>query len=161
VVVGRSDETAATAAFQQYLAEAGGWTGGTGTTFTGRATRTVRGDSAMLTAIETIDGAIGYTPAQDSARSRAVRLAGVAPDQEAVAIAITSALPADELALDPADLYGTEAAGAYPLVLVSYAVACADEPVGRDFLRTSLDLPGNGYVFPSGEWADRLAAALR
>jgi phosphate transport system substrate-binding protein len=162
VVVGRGDETSATATLQQYLAEAGGWSGGTDTTFAGRATQSAQGDSGMLTMIENTDGAIGYTTAAEEGRARIVRLDGVAPDREAVATTIAVALPDDALTLDPADVYGADPLrGAYPLVLVSYALTCADDDTARAFLRTSLTMEDAGYVFPSGEWADRVAAALQ
>jgi phosphate transport system substrate-binding protein len=164
VVVGRSDETLATATLQQYLAEAGGWTGGTDTKFTGRAARSVQGDRDMLTMVETTDGAIGYTAAAeaDGPRSRIVLLEGVAPDPESVATTITAALPEEGLTLDPADVYSAEpASGAYPLIIVSYAVTCAGDATARDFLLTALTMESNGPVFPSGEWADRLATALQ
>ncbi len=164
VVVGRADESATTAAFQQYLAVVGGWAGGTGTTVTGNATRTAHGDSGMLAMIENTEGAIGYLTAAEGTRSQVVRLGGVAPDPEAVTTAITSALPERGLALDPADVFGTDpAAGAYPLVVVGYAVICADDAAARDFLLASLTVrdSGTGYVFPADEWADRLLAALQ
>ena len=165
VVVGRGDESATTAAFQQYLAAAGGWTGGADTTFTGKATQTAQGDSGMLAMIENTEGAIGYLTAAEGTRSQVLRIGGVAPEPEAVAATITSALPGDgTLALDPADVYGADPAdGAYPLVIVSYAVVCAGDPAARDFLLASLTVRdgGTGYVFPEGEWADRLAAAVQ
>jgi len=164
VVVGRSDESATTAVFQQYLAAAGGWTGGTDTTFTGRATQTARGDGGMLVMIETTVGAIGYLTELAGTRSQVLLLGGVAPDPDAVATAITAALPgAGPMTLDPAEVYRADpGAGAYPLVIVTYAVTCADDPAARDFLLASLSVRGGGgYVFPSGEWADRLAAALQ
>lgn len=160
-VVGRGDESSTTAAFQQYLAEAGDWTGGTGTTFTGRAARSAQGDSGVLTLIESTDGAIGYVTIAEGTRSQTALLDGVAPSPDTVAATIAAALPDDRLTLDPADVYGTEADGAYPLMIVSYALTCADEPVARDFLLTSLSMAGSGHVFPSGEWADRMRAALQ
>jgi phosphate transport system substrate-binding protein len=164
VVVGRGDESPTTAAFQQYLAAAGGWAGGTDTTFTGTATQTAQGDSGMLAMIENTEGAIGYLTAAEGTRSQVLRLGGVAPDPEAVATTITSALPGRGLAIVPADVYGADpVAGAYPLVIVSYALVCAADAAARDFLLASLTVRdgGTGYVFPAGEWADRLRAALQ
>lgn len=164
VVVGRGDESATTAAFQQYLATAGGWTSGAGTTFTGKATQTAQGDSGMLAMIENTEGAIGYLTAAEGTRSQVLRIGGVAPEPDAVATTITSALPGGGLALDPADVYGADpATGAYPLVIVSYAVICDDDAAARDFLLASLTVRdgGSGYVFPADEWADRLVAALQ
>ena len=163
VVVGRGDESSTTAAFQQYLAVAGGWAGGTDTTFTGKATQTAQGDSGMLAMIENTEGAIGYLTAAEGTRSQVLRLGGVAPAPAAVTTTITSALPAGGLALDPADVYGADpAAGAYPLVIVSYALVCADDAAARDFLLASLTVQDRGteYVFPAGEWAGRLVDAL-
>lgn len=164
VVVGRGDESATTAAFQQYLAAAGGWTSGADTTFTGKATQSAQGDSGMLAMIENTEGAIGYLTAAEGTRSQVLRIGGVAPDPEAVTTTITSALPGAGLTIDPADVYGADpAAGAYPLVIVSYAVVCADDAAARDFLLASLTVRdgGTGYVFPAGEWAEELLGALQ
>ncbi len=164
VVVGRGDESSTTAAFQQYLAVAGGWTSGTDTTFTGKATQTAQGDSGMLAMIENTEGAIGYLTAAEGTRSQVLGLGGVGPDPEAVTATVTSALPSGGLALAPADVYGASPAdGAYPLVIVSYALICADDAAARDFLLASLTVRdgGTGYVFPADEWADRLVAALQ
>ncbi len=59
-------------------------------------------------------------------------------------------------------MYGADPArGAYPLLIVSYALTCADDDTARDFVRTSLTMAGTAYVVPSDEWADRVAAALQ
>lgn len=164
VVVGRSDESSTTSAFQQYLAVAGGWTTGTGTTFTGKATQTAQGDSGLLAMVENTEGSIGYLTAAEGTRSQVLRIGDVAPDPEAVTTTITGALPGDgSLTLDPKDVYGADpATGAYPIVIVSYAVTCDDQLAAHDLLRQALSMRNEGsYVFPSGEWADELRDALR
>ena len=164
VVVGRSDESATTSAFQQYLAVAGGWTTGTGTAFTGKATQTAQGDSGLLAMVENTEGSIGYLTAAEGTRSQVLRIGDVAPDPEAVTATITGALPGNgSLALDPKDVYGADpATGAYPIVIVSYAVTCDDQLAAHDFLRQALSMPDEGsYVFPSGAWADAVRDALQ
>jgi phosphate transport system substrate-binding protein len=164
VVVGRGDESSTTSAFQQYLAVAGGWTTGTGTTFTGKATQTAQGDSGLLAMVENTEGAIGYLTAAEGTRSQVLRIGDVAPDPEAVTTTVEGALPGDgSLKLDPKDVYGADpATGAYPLVIVSYAVTCDDQVAAHDLLRQALSMPDEGsYVYPSGQWADRLRQALR
>lgn len=164
VVVGRRDESSTTSAFQQYLAVAGGWTTGTGTTFTGKATQTAQGDSGLLAMVENTEGSIGYLTAAEGTRSQVLRIGDVAPDPEAVTTTITEALPGNgSLTLDPEDVYGADpATGAYPIVIVSYAVICDDQLAARDLLRQALSMRNEGsYVFPSGEWADRVRAALQ
>ncbi|GAB1514123.1 hypothetical protein JCM33774_61650 [Actinophytocola sp. KF-1] len=164
-VVARADESSTTAAFQQYLAATGGWTTGAGTTFTGKAAQSVQGDSGMLSVVENTEGAIGYLTATDGTRSQAVRVGGVAPDRENVTTAVTAALSGSAgMAIDPATLYRADpAGGAYPLVVVSYAVACEGDAPARDFLLASLAVrgAGTGYVFPSGAWAEELLTALQ
>lgn len=164
VVVGRGDESSTTSAFQQYLAVAGGWTTGTGTTFTGKATQMAQGDSGLLAMVENTEGSIGYLTAAEGTRSQVLRIGDVAPDPEAVTATVTGALPGDgSLTLDPGKVYGADpATGAYPIVIVSYAVVCDDEPAVHDFLRQALSMRNEGsYVFPSGEWADRVRTALQ
>jgi phosphate transport system substrate-binding protein len=154
MVVSRADETGVTAVLQQYLAAAGGWTGGTGTTFTGQFMQTVRDNVEMLEAVANIEGAIGYAlPAE----YQGLRIGGVRPDLDAMAATISAALPDDGLVFDPAELYRADD-GAYPIVILSYAVGCADSPAVSDFVLSSLTAQDGetGFLFPTGEWADRL-----
>jgi len=163
-VVSRADESGATAVLQQYLAAVGGWTGGTGTTFTGQFSQTARGNEGTMAAVESIEGAVGYVLAGADWESPGMRISGVAPGLDAMARTISAALPDDGLVFDPAELYrAAPADGAYPLVSVGYAVACADSPAVNDFVLSSLSAQGGetAYLFPTGKWADRLADVLQ
>jgi hypothetical protein len=133
-VVSRSTESSVTAVFQEFLAAAGGWTGGTGTTFTGR-------------------------PSADT-RTEALRLDDAPPSQDAMAEAVDAALPGDGLELDPQRLYKGKG---YPLVFVSYAVACAGDPGVRDLLLSAVGRQSTDDLFllPTGGWAKRLLEELR
>jgi hypothetical protein len=140
-------------------AAAGGWTGGTDTTFTGRLSQTVQGNAQMLDAVGAIEGAIGYAlPADD----QGLRIGGARPDLDAMAATISAALPDDGLVFDPAELYRADD-GAYPLVVLHYAVACVGDRSVRDFLLSSLTAQGaeTAYLFPTGEWAERVRDALQ
>jgi ABC-type phosphate transport system substrate-binding protein len=163
-VVSRGDESGTTAVLQGYLAAEGGWTGETSTTFAGRSSQAVQGTERMLTTIENTEGAIGYLQSSDGTKSRDARLNGVAPDLDAMAAAITAALPDEGLVLKPVQLYRTKPAdGAYPLVSVGHALSCAGDPAVRDFLLASLNAQRDetAYLFPTGEWAERLVALLQ
>lgn len=160
-VVGRSTESTVTAVFQSYLTAVGGWTGGSGTTFTGKATQLARSETETLSIIQNTDGAIGYLLPDTAGRALGMRLDGWAPDLSAVAEAVDLALPADGLELNPDTLYRVKKG--YPLVVLSYAVFCANDPAARDFLRCALVAEPNpiSYLFPAYEWATRFANALQ
>lgn len=162
-VVSRADESGSTAVFQQYLAAVGGWTGGTGTTFTGRSGLAVRGGGGVMAAVESTRGAIGYLLSGAGWEAQGMPISGVAPDLDAMARTMSAALPDDGLVFDPAKLYRVDPAdGAYPIVSVSYAVACAESPMVSDFVLSSLSAQGDAttYLFPTGEWAERLRDLL-
>jgi phosphate transport system substrate-binding protein len=78
-VVGRSTESTVTAAFQQYLTAAGGWTTDAGPVFTGTATQSARTEEEALRLIESTEGAIGYRLPVANTETTALRLGGVAP----------------------------------------------------------------------------------
>ena len=160
-VVGRSTESTVTAVFQQYLTAVGGWTGGTGPAFTGTATQLARSETETLSIIQNTDGAIGYLLPDTAGRALGVRLDGWAPDLSAVAEAVNLALPADGLELNQDKLFRVKKG--YPLVVLSYAVFCANDPAARDFLRSALTAEPNpiSYHFPAYEWADRFSNALQ
>ena len=163
-VVSRGDESGETATFQQYLAVAGGWRGGTDTTFAGASGVAAQGSTGMLQTIETTDGAIGYLTAREGTQSRVLLFEGTAPDPDAVATTINTALPGEGLLLSTNGLYRANPAdGAYPLVIVNYAIACDGDAAVRDLLLLSLTVrdSGTAVVFPTGEWAKRLQEALR
>jgi phosphate transport system substrate-binding protein len=160
-VVGRSTESTVTAAFQQYLTAVGGWTTGAGPAFTGRATQSARTEEEALRLIESTDGAIGYRLPAANTDTKALRLGRVSPGPSEVITTVNLALPADGLELDMAKLYRTSEA--YALVIVSYAVFCADDRTARDYLRSALVTPLGSIaaVFPTYEWATRFSDALQ
>lgn len=163
-VVSRSDESNATFVLQNYLDAEGGWTGETSTTFAGRSSQAVQGDTAVLAAVESTPGAIGYLQSSDGTESKVARLNGVAPSLDAMAATITAALPDEGLVLKHIQLYRTKPAdGAYPLVSVGHALSCAGDPAVRDFLLASLNAQRDEteYLFPTGEWANRLVTLLQ
>jgi phosphate transport system substrate-binding protein len=157
-VVAREDEATITAVFQQYLAAEGGWDGGTGTTFTGKATVLAQGNDAVRTAVQSTDGAIGY---HLTASGTLVRIDGFSADLYDMGLTVNSALPDKGLALDTTDLYRTR--DGYPLVSVAYAVACDGVPAVKDFLLSALaaQLGVEGFLLATGEWGDRVEAAVR
>lgn len=160
-VVGRSTESTVTAAFQQYLTAVGGWTTGAGPAFTGRATQSARTEEEALRLVESTDGAIGYRlPAADT-KTKTLRLGSVAPGPVEVLTTINLVLPDVGLELDMAKPY--RASEAYPLVIVSYAVFCANDRTARDYLRSALVTPAGSValVFPAYEWATRFGDALQ
>lgn len=163
--VHRSADTGVTAVFQSYLAAEGGWTAGTGPTFAAAGGSAEQTDNALRSTVAATEGAIGYS---SLATDPVALLGGVAPDLASMAAAIDGALPPDGLTIDPANLFGAEAP-AYPLVSVTYAIACRDYPEEqtgtsvREFLLSSVAAQGSevAYLLPTGEWAERVRDALR
>lgn len=160
-VVSRSDESIETATFQHYLAVAGGWTGGTDTTFTGASGVAAQGSDGMLQLIAATEGAIGYLTARDGTRSQVLLIEGSAPEPDAVAKTINAALPAEGLTLSTTELYAAD--GAYPVLIVSYAVVCDENAAARNLILSSLTAQGGETTFllPTGEWANRLVNLLQ
>jgi phosphate transport system substrate-binding protein len=160
-VVGRSTESTVTAAFQQYLTAVGGWTTGAGPAFTGRATQSARTEEEALRLVESTDGAIGYRLSVEGTGTKALWLSGVGAGPSEVLTTVNLALPEKGLELDMEKLY--RASEVYPLVIVSYAVFCADDRTTRDYLRSALvTLAGSvAYIFPAYEWATRFGDALQ
>jgi phosphate transport system substrate-binding protein len=158
IVIARSDETIVTAVFQQYLAAKGGWAGGTGTTYSGKATQSVQGNDGVRSAVQSVEGTIGY---HLTASGTLVRIDGLSADLHDIGVTVNSALPAHGLAFDTTDLYRTRTG--YPLVTVAYAVACKGTPAVKDFLLSALSaqLGVEGFLLATGEWADRVNDALQ
>jgi phosphate transport system substrate-binding protein len=160
-VVGRSTDSTVTATFQQYLTTVGGWPTDAGPTFTGKPTLSARTEAETLSLIKSTDGAIGYLLPVESTGAFALRLGGVAPDPSEVVTTVNLVLPDAGLELDQEKLYRA-GDGAYPLVILSYAVFCADDRTARDYLRSALTaVPTSAYVFPAYEWATRFGDALQ
>ncbi len=132
----RSDSSGTTDNFQKYLeaASGGAWTKGDGSEFQGGAGEGAQKSAGVAQAVQATPGAIGYVEkgfadqagipyAQIDTGSGAVELtdesAGKAID------AAKFAAEGNDLTLDLASLYGTQEAGAYPLVLATYEIVCS------------------------------------
>ena len=131
--VHRSDDSGTTANFTDYLHQAAGgvWTAAAGQTWPFKSGEGANGTSGVIEAVKNGKGAIGYADASQAGSlgkaSIKVGSSYVAPD--AAAAAKTADLSqavagrgADDLALTVNRT--TTESGAYPLVLVSYAIAC-------------------------------------
>jgi ABC-type phosphate transport system substrate-binding protein/tRNA A-37 threonylcarbamoyl transferase component Bud32 len=107
----------------------------------------VESDAAVRARVNGIEGAIGYAAATAHDQGPFVTLDGAAPTVDAVAATV-----ADTPEVRP-----------YPLVSLTYAVACADDGQATEFLLAGLDAQGDAtdFVLPAGEWADRVRAALQ
>jgi len=133
----RSDSSGTTDNFQKYLSAASGgaWTKGEGSEFQGGAGEGAQKSAGVAQAVQATPGAIGYVEkgfadqagipyAQIDNGSGAVELtdesAGKAID------AAKFAAEGNDLTLDLASLYGTQEAGAYPLVLATYEIVCSN-----------------------------------
>jgi phosphate transport system substrate-binding protein len=132
----RSDSSGTTDNFQKYLEAAApqSWTKGAGSEFQGGAGEGAQKSAGVVQAVQATPGAIGYVEkgfadqagvpyAQIDSGAGAVELtdetAGKAID------AATFAAEGNDLALDLKSLYGTQEAGAYPLVLATYEIVCS------------------------------------
>ena len=133
----RSDSSGTTDNFQKYLeaASGGAWTKGDGSEFQGGAGEGAQKSAGVAQAVQATPGAIGYVEkgfadqaglpyAKIDNGSGAVELtdesAGKAID------AAKFAAEGNDLTLDLASLYGTQEAGAYPLVLATYEIVCSN-----------------------------------
>ena len=139
--VHRSDDSGTTKNFTDYLDQASGgaWTGGAVETWPVKGGEAAEGTSGVVQAVTNGKGTIGYADeSQAGDLSKAAIKVGddfVAPTTEAASKVLDSATPvegrdATDLAVD-VDRKSTEA-GVYPVVLVSYQIACqtySDEKV--------------------------------
>lgn len=133
----RSDSSGTTDNFQKYLTAAApeAWTKGDGSEFQGGAGEGAQKSAGVVQAVQATPGSIGYvekgfaeqagTPfAQIDTGSGAVELtdetAGKAID------AAEFAAEGNDLALNLDSIYGTQEAGAYPLVLATYEIVCSN-----------------------------------
>jgi phosphate transport system substrate-binding protein len=137
VTVHRSDSSGTTDNLTRFLAATAGadWPYGSGSTWKATGGRAEPGSNGVSATIAETDGAIGYVE-WSYARFHNQRTASVANGADefvpltagAAAAAVAGADPAGagkdlQLALD----FKTSATGAYPLVLVTYEVVCADK----------------------------------
>lgn len=152
VPVNRSDESGTTENFVSYLAEAApdAWKHEVSGDWPIKGGEAAQGSSGVVSAIEGGTGTIGYV---DASHAKDLGTVAVGADEEFVeyspeaAAAIVDASPAREantendhaIELD----YQTDEAGAYPIVLVSYEVACMEyeEQSDADLVKSFL-----GYV---------------
>jgi phosphate transport system substrate-binding protein len=131
--VHRSDESGTTANFTDYLEQAGqgGWSHPADKVWPIQSGEGANGTSGMIAAVGQGDGSIGYADFSQAGDLSSAKIkvgsAYVAPSAEAAAKALeTSPMedgrPASDLAVK-VDRKSTEA-GAYPLLLASYLIAC-------------------------------------
>jgi phosphate transport system substrate-binding protein len=135
-VVYRSDESGTTDNFQLYLKAAsnGAWTQGTGKQFKGGVGEGKEKSAGVAQAAGSVDGAITYVElsfAQDNKLAMAkIDNGGGAVEltNDTVGKAIEGAKikgEGNDLVLDLDSIYGTKAAGAYPLLLATYEIVCS------------------------------------
>jgi len=152
--VHRSEDSGTTDNFTKYLAAAGGWTFEGGKAWTAPGGTGAQGSDGVSKAVASTEGAIGYVEwgyAQQDKLSMAEIDNGAGPvalTAESAGAAVQAATVSGTgkdlaLTLD----YATKAAGAYPVILVTYELVCTggngDE---ADLLRSFL-----GYAATDGQ----------
>lgn len=178
----RSDSSGTTDNFQTYLTATAprAWTMGTGSDFEGGVGEGAEKSAGVIQAVQTTPGAIGYVEKgfADQAGTRFARIdsgsGAVALTEDSARRAIEAARFEDDasndLRLDPDSLYATTAAGAYPLVMVTYEIVCSNgyppdtAAAIRSFLAMAADtgqdgLASAGYVPLPARFKQRLAVA--
>ncbi|GMA30257.1 phosphate ABC transporter substrate-binding protein PstS [Litorihabitans aurantiacus] len=132
-VVNRSDDSGTTENFTEYLSEAGNgaWTEEPGDAWPIASQQSGDGTSGMVTTVAAAEGAIGYADASQAGDLGTVALKvgeEYVPFSPAAAATAVDASPLTEDATEKRITYAldrtTTAAGAYPLVLISYLAAC-------------------------------------
>ena len=136
VPVYRSDSSGTTDNFQKYLGTAAAqtWTKGAGKEFQGGAGEGAQKSAGVVQAVQATPGAIGYVE-KGFATQAGLPMAQIDTGSGPVALTDESARAAiegakfaaegNDLALDLNSIYGTTAAGAYPLVLATYEIVCS------------------------------------
>ncbi|MCK0172614.1 phosphate ABC transporter substrate-binding protein PstS [Mycolicibacterium sp. F2034L] len=178
----RSDSSGTTDNFQKYLQAAApqSWTKEAGSEFQGGAGEGAQKSAGVVQAVQATPGSIGYVE-KGFADQAGVPYAqidnGSGPVEltdESAGKAINSAKFAAEgndLALDLNSLYGTQEAGAYPLVLATYEIVCsagyAPETAAavKSFLTVAANdgqggLSAAGYVPLPDQFKQRLLASI-
>jgi len=132
----RSDSSGTTDNFQKYLSTAAPqtWTVGAGKEFQGGAGEGAQKSAGVVQAVQATPGAIGYVE-KGFVTQAGLSMAQIDTGSGAVELTDTSAGAAiasakfaaegNDLALDLDSIYGTTAAGAYPLVLATYEIVCS------------------------------------
>lgn len=131
--VNRSDGSGTTENFTEYLAEAAGdaWPHEPGDTWPLSGSQSAQGTSGVVQTVQGGEGAIGYA---DASKAGDLGIAKIKVGDDFIgysaeaAAAVVDASPRQEGRADHDIVIDldrtTEAAGAYPLVLISYSVAC-------------------------------------
>ncbi len=167
LTIHRSDSSGTTDNFTSYLsaAAAGSWTFGHDKTWKAPGGRVERGNDGVTASLTKTDGAIAYVEwsfAQannlniskiGNANGEFVTLTGDAAGKTIAGAAVKGASTNDLLlSID----YNTTAAGAYPIVLVTYEIVCekgnpsAALPLIRSFLTYTLSTTGQSAVTKLG-----------
>ncbi|RKN39096.1 phosphate ABC transporter substrate-binding protein PstS [Micromonospora endolithica] len=159
--VHRSDDSGTTETFTTYLADSapGDWTLGADRKWLGRGGIGAEGSERLTEAIADTEGAIGYLELSYTRReglpvARIRNAAGefVPPSAQGAAKAVTT--PGDGLTVEVDS--DTRAAGAYPIVLVTYEIVCdrglaPDEvPLVRGFLGWTASAEGQMAITDLG-----------
>ncbi|HVI35875.1 MAG TPA: extracellular solute-binding protein, partial [Gaiellales bacterium] len=163
--VHRSDDSGTTKNFTDYLHQTAGstWTNEAGETWPYKSGEGANGTSGVIQSVTSGKGAIGYADASQAGTlgkaSIKVGSAYVAPDAATAAKAAdvskrVAGRSANDMALD-VDRTTTES-GAYPLVLVSYLIAC---PTYKDAKTADLVKGYTNYVVSSQGQAAAAKAA--
>lgn len=182
-VVYRSDSSGTTDNVQTYLETAsdGVWTGGAGSDFVGGVGNGAKGSAGVAQAVSAAEGAITYVEASFATQSglqTAEIDSGAGPVELSADTAGTAISQAEfvhpdghDMALDLTSIYGTDAPGAYPLVLATYEIVCGagyDQPTA-DAVSTFLEVaagPGQeglaelGYVPLPDDIKTKLTGAI-
>ncbi|MGW6378753.1 phosphate ABC transporter substrate-binding protein PstS [Rhodococcus sp. NPDC055112] len=182
-VIVRSDSSGTTDNFQQYLTTAskGAWTQGAGSDFKGGIGEGAKGSAGVAQAVAGAPGSITYVE-KSFADQNKLKAAQIDSGAGAVALTEDSASKAIEgaafktegvgdLTLDLNSIYGTNEAGAYPLVLATYEIVCskgydADTSAAvKSFLTSAAnegqsELSAQGYVPLPATVKDKLNASI-
>ncbi|MBY0389933.1 MAG: phosphate ABC transporter substrate-binding protein PstS [Mycobacterium pseudokansasii] len=183
-VIFRSDQSANSANFQQYLdaASNGAWSKGDGETFQGGVGVGAEGDNGVTATLQTTDGSITYT-AWSFALGKQLNMAQIitsaGPDPvsittESVGKTIAGAKitgQGNDLVLDTSSFYRPTQPGAYPIVEPTYEIVCSKYPNSatgtavRAFMQAIIGpgqdgLAQHGSIPPPSWLQSRLATAV-
>ena len=183
-VVFRSDESGTTDNFQRYLdvASDGAWGHGTGKTFNGGVGTGAAGNDGTSALLRTTEGTITYNEwsfavGRQLNMARIVTSAGPDPvtiSTESVDKTIEGAKflgTGNDLVVDTSSFYKPTAAGAYPIVLVTYEIVCSKYPNAdtgvavRAFMEAAVgdgqqDLDQYGYIPLPASFKSKLLTAI-
>ena len=154
--VHRSDSSGTTDNFTKYLTKAGGWTFTGGKSWTAPGGTGAQGSDGVAKAIGSTTGSIGYVE-WGFAQSNKLTYAEIDNGGGAVALTAASAglaVSSAKLVGTGKDLslsidYATKAAGAYPVILVTYEIVCSAGNAGKAALLKSF----LGYTATDGQTA--------